>query len=174
MTAPPSEAATRREDLRSVGDYIFELPASARAGMRVPARVYADETLLAAIVEGEALTQLANVATLPGVFQCVYGMPDMHEGYGFPVGGVAATALPDGVVSPGGVGFDINCGVRLLALPVTRPELGERLESFVHELSRSIPSGTGHGGQWQLTSSELDAVLVAGSAHLVRAGHEAA
>ena len=159
----------RRDQLVAVGDLAFELPPSARAGMRVPARVYADETLLAAILEGEAMIQLANVATLPGVVDCVYGMPDMHEGYGFPVGGVAATLLPDGVVSPGGVGFDINCGVRLLALPLTRAELGGTLESFVHELSRSIPSGTGHGGPWRLNDADLDGVLGGGSDHLVRA-----
>ena len=159
----------QRDQLLAVGDLAFELPPSARPGMRVPARVYADETLLAAILEGEAMTQLANVATLPGVVECVYGMPDMHEGYGFPVGGVAATLLPDGVVSPGGVGFDINCGVRLLALPLTRADLGSKLESFVHELSRSIPSGTGHGGQWRLTDAELDGVLAGGSDHLVKA-----
>jgi tRNA-splicing ligase RtcB len=159
----------RRDELLAVGDYAFELPQAARAGMRVPARVYADETLLSAILEGEAMTQLANVATLPGLVERVYGMPDMHEGYGFPVGGVAATLLPDGVVSPGGVGFDINCGVRLLSLPLTRAELGERLESFVHELSRSIPSGTGRGGQWRLSDAELDGVLTGGSAYLVSA-----
>lgn len=160
---------TRRDEMVAVGDFAFELPQVARAGMRVPARVYADETLLSAILEGDAMLQLANVATLPGVFECVYGMPDMHEGYGFPVGGVAATLLPDGVVSPGGVGFDINCGVRLLALPLTQSQLGGRLESFVHELSRSIPSGTGHGGQWRLSDVELDAVLTGGGACLVRA-----
>ena len=159
----------RREELVTVGDYAFELPQAARPDMRVPARVYADDALLSAILEGEAMTQLANVATLPGVVERVYGMPDMHEGYGFPVGGVAATLLPDGVVSPGGVGFDINCGVRLLSLPVSRAELGARLESFVHELSRSIPSGMGHGGQWQLSDADLDDVLAGGSAHLINA-----
>jgi tRNA-splicing ligase RtcB len=158
----------RRDELLAVGDYTFELPQTARQDMRVPARVYADDTLLSTILEGEAMIQLANVATLPGVVECVYGMPDMHEGYGFPVGGVAATLLPDGVVSPGGVGFDINCGVRLLSLPLTRVELGDRLESFVHELSRSIPSGVGHGGQSQLSDRELDDVLTGGSTHLVR------
>jgi tRNA-splicing ligase RtcB len=159
----------RREDLRAVGEFGFELPATWRSDMRVPVRVYADEVLLAPMLEGEAMLQLVNVATLPGVVDHVYGMPDMHEGYGFPVGGVAATRMPDGVVSPGGVGFDINCGVRLLALPFTRTELGDRLESFVHQLSRSIPSGTGRGGEWRLTDPELDSVLTRGSAHLVSA-----
>ncbi|MGA9836046.1 MAG: RtcB family protein [Gemmatimonadaceae bacterium] len=159
----------RREDLIAIGEFGFELPASWRADMRVPARVYADADLLAPMLAGEAMTQLVNVATLPGVVDHVYGMPDMHEGYGFPVGGVAATLLPDGVVSPGGVGFDINCGVRLLTLPFSRRDVGSRLEAFVHELSRSIPSGTGRGVAWHLTDSELDGVLTGGSAHLVRA-----
>jgi tRNA-splicing ligase RtcB len=124
------KATVQRDELRAVGDFAFELPRTARPAMRVPIRVYADDALLSAILEGEAMMQLVNVATLPGVVGCAYGMPDMHEGYGFPVGGVAATLLPDGVVSPGGVGFDINCGVRLLSLPLTRAELGDRLESF--------------------------------------------
>jgi tRNA-splicing ligase RtcB len=168
MPASIVEPLDWRTAVRAVDAWTFELPALARSGMRVPARIYADEALFAGIVEGEALTQLANVATLPGVVDCVYGMPDMHEGYGFPVGGVAATLLPDGVVSPGGVGFDINCGVRLLSLPLTVAELDQRLEPFVHELSRSVPSGTGHGGQWRLTDAELDDVLALGSARLVR------
>ncbi len=163
-----SGAVDWKTAIHAIDEWTFELPSTARAGMRVPARVYADEFLLAGMLDGEALAQLANVATLPGVVECVYGMPDMHEGYGFPVGGVAATLLPDGVVSPGGVGFDINCGVRLMTLPLTRMDLGERLEPFVHELSRSIPSGTGHGGHWRLTDAEIDEVLLAGSAHLVR------
>jgi tRNA-splicing ligase RtcB len=170
MTTPAIEVTKpRREDLQPVGLYGFELPVTWRSDMRVPVRVYADEALLQPMLEGEAMLQLVNVATLPGVVDRVYGMPDMHEGYGFPVGGVAATRLPDGVVSPGGVGFDINCGVRLMALPTTRTELGARLEAFVHQLSRSIPSGMGRGGEWRLTDAELDAVLTGGSSQLVRA-----
>ncbi len=93
--------------------------------MRVPARIVADAELMSSISRDHSLEQLVNVATLPGVIGAVVGMPDMHEGYGFPVGGVAATAAPDGVISPGGIGFDINCGVRLLtsALP---PRAGRR------------------------------------------------
>jgi tRNA-splicing ligase RtcB len=168
-TVIDERATPRREDLVAVGEFGFELPAGWRADMRVPVRVYADEELLAPMLAGDAMRQLVNVATLPGVTERVYGMPDMHEGYGFPVGGVAATLMPDGAVSPGGVGFDIDCGVRLLTLPLDRDALGARLETFVHELSRSIPSGTGRGGAWRLTDDELDAVLVGGSAHLVRA-----
>src|SRR5437016_2812867 len=114
--------------------------------MRVPARVFADEEILEAIKLDHSLDQLRNVATLPGIVDAAYAMPDIHQGYGFPVGGLAATELPDGVVSPGGVGYDINCGVRLLAAPFTAEELGERREALVHELSRSIPAGTGKGG----------------------------
>jgi tRNA-splicing ligase RtcB len=94
-------------------------------------------------------------------------MPDMHVGYGFPVGGVAATRMPDGVVSPGGVGFDINCGVRLLATPLLRKELGERATALVHQISRAIPSGTGRGGSWRLSDDEVDGVLAEGTRYLV-------
>ncbi len=162
------ERSVHREDLAASGSCAFDLATAWRADMRVSARIYADEELLAGMLDGEALIQLANVATLPGVVDRVYGMPDLHEGYGFPVGGVAATLLPDGVVSPGGVGFDINCGVRLLVLPLTWQELGDRLEPFVHELSRAIPTGMGHCGTWRLTDAELHQVISEGSAYLVR------
>ena len=156
------------EELSQIGPCAYEIPVARRADMRVSAVVYADEELLAAILAGDAVGQLQNVTTLPGVTGHVFGMPDMHEGYGFPVGGVAATRMPDGVVSPGGVGFDINCGVRLLATPLTRAAVGDRLTDLVHEISRSVPAGTGRGGQWTLTDAELDGVLTEGSAFLVR------
>jgi tRNA-splicing ligase RtcB len=127
-----------------ISDVVWELPRE--GAMRVPARVFADEEILDAIRLDHSLEQLQNVATLPGIVDAAYAMPDIHQGYGFPVGGLAATELPDGVVSPGGVGYDINCGVRLLAAPFTAEELGDRREALVHELSRSIPAGTGRGG----------------------------
>src|SRR5215469_18725040 len=99
--------------------------------MRVPARVLADEPLLEQVRRDHSLQQLVNVATLPGLERFAVGMPDMHEGYGFPVGGVAATLLPDGVVSPGGIGFDINCGVRLLASPLRFPDVEPILPTLV-------------------------------------------
>jgi tRNA-splicing ligase RtcB len=155
------------EALTRSGPFTFDLPASYRPDMRVPTRVFADDTLIEAIVQGDAMTQLVNVATLPGIVGYAIGMPDMHEGYGFPVGGVAAMRERDGVVSPGGVGFDINCGVRLLTTQLLASELGARHERLVHEISRSIPSGTGRGGSWVLTDPELDHVLADGSRYLV-------
>ena len=113
-------------------------------------------------------SSLENVATLPGVVEAVFAMPDVHQGYGFPVGAVAATALPDGVVSPGGVGYDINCGVRLLATPLSAAELGPRREQLVHEISRSVPAGRGPHGGLPLEDRALDRVLVEGPAALVR------
>ncbi len=147
------------EALRRIDETLWEIPASFRPDMRVPARVFADAELLEAIRGDRSLEQLVNVATLPGIVEAALAMPDIHQGYGFPVGGLAATALPDGVVSPGGVGYDINCGVRLLALPLSEPELGPRREALVHELSRRIPAGTGRGGPLDLGPKELDAVL---------------
>src|ERR671934_507240 len=131
---------------RRIDETLYEIPADARADMRVPARVFADEEILEAILRDRSLEQLQNVATLPGICDAAMAMPDIHQGYGFPVGTVAATALPDGVVSPGGVGYDINCGVRLLVLPVTATELGGRKEALVHEISRRVPTGAGRGG----------------------------
>lgn len=157
-------------ELRRVGDVVWEIGSEARDDMRVPARVFADERLLEAIRGDDALEQLQNVATLPGIVEAAMAMPDVHQGYGFPVGTVAATELPDGVVSPGGVGYDINCGVRLLALPVTGAELGERKERLVHEISRRVPAGAGKGGALELSAGELDRVLVEGPRALVE-GH---
>src|SRR5205823_6080849 len=123
-----------------IDEVTWEIPADERAGRRVPARVFADAELLDAIRADRSLEQLANVATLPGIVDAALAMPDIHQGYGFPVGGVAATdPAADGVVSPGGVGYDINCGVRLLALPLEFDDLGECREALVHEISRQVP-----------------------------------
>src|SRR5437588_7634318 len=137
-------------ELHRVDETLWEIPASARPDMRVPARIFADAELLEAISQDGSLEQLKNVATLPGIVGAALAMPDIHQGYGFPVGGVAATELPDGVVSPGGVGYDINCGVRLLVLPLTGRELTGRTEPLVHEISRRVPVGAGHGGAVKL------------------------
>ena len=156
------------DGLVRVDEVLWEIPAAARADMRVPARVFADRALLDAIAHDDSLEQLQNVATLPGIVEAAIAMPDIHQGYGFPVGAVAATAMPDGVVSPGGVGYDINCGVRLLALPLTVAELGKRKERLVHELSRAIPTrARGEGGP---PSADLDALLRDGPRALIEHG----
>ncbi|MBD0291344.1 MAG: RtcB family protein [Thermoleophilia bacterium] len=157
-------------DLRRVDEVLWEIPPESRPGMRVPARVFADAEILEAIGSDSSLEQLANVATLPGIVGAALAMPDIHQGYGFPVGAVAATEPPDGVVSPGGVGYDINCGVRLLVLPVTAEELGGRKEALVHEIARSVPAGAGKQGGLALASGELDDVLANGPAALVARG----
>jgi tRNA-splicing ligase RtcB len=150
-------------DLRQVDETLWEIPVSTRPDMRVPARVFADRTLLDQIEQDSSLEQLVNVATLPGILDAALAMPDIHQGYGFPVGGVAAMELPDGVVSPGGVGYDINCGVRLLAAPFTAEELGGRREALVHEISRAVPAGAGKTHGCERRGADLDAVLLQGS-----------
>jgi tRNA-splicing ligase RtcB len=149
--------------LRRAGDVVYE--ASREGAMRVGLRVLSDDVLIEKIRADRSLEQLANVATLPGITGFAMGMPDMHEGYGFPVGGVAATLLPDGVVSPGGIGFDINCGVRLLASPLAARDVP--VERLLHELSRSIPTGYGRGGRIELGEADLDRVLDEGAAYLI-------
>jgi tRNA-splicing ligase RtcB (3'-phosphate/5'-hydroxy nucleic acid ligase) len=149
---------------------LVEVPASARADMRVAARVYADDALWDQIRRDRTLDQLLNVATLPGVVEPALAMPDAHEGYGFPVGGVAAFRAADGVISPGGVGYDINCGVRLLTAGLVTEDVRPRLKDLMHELSRSVPSGAGRGGRLSYTQDELDGVLADGSGALVPRG----
>jgi len=165
MTRPPGLEAIRR-----VSDTLVEIGVDARHDMRVPARVYADEALWEQISRDRTLEQLMNVATLPGVVDAVYAMPDAHEGYGFPVGGVAAFRTTDGIISPGGVGYDINCGVRLLVCNRSAAEVGDQLEPLVHQLSRSIPSGTGRGGKLEMSDAELDRVFVEGCRYLEERG----
>ena len=154
--------------LRQLDETLWEIPAEARADMRVPARVFADAELIEAIAADRSLEQLQNVATLPGVVDAVLAMPDIHQGYGFPVGGVAATEAPDGAVSPGGVGYDINCGVRLLVLPLFEEELRDRREALVHEISRAIPAGTGKRSELRFEGAALDRLLRDGPRVLVK------
>jgi tRNA-splicing ligase RtcB len=151
-----------------VGPFTYELARDDRVDMRVPARVFADPEQFARMARDRSLEQLVNVTTLPGIVDAALGMPDMHEGYGFPVGGVAATLLPDGAISPGGIGFDINCGVRLLRSELDRERVAPSLRALMHELSRSIPTGTGRGGKWSLTDAQMDRLLDEGVPYLVQ------
>ena len=168
VAGTPRQATPAGVELREVGPCQYEIERRAGTAMRVPARVFADENLLGQIRRDRSISQLVNVTTLPGIVDAALGMPDMHEGYGFPVGGVAATRLPDGVISPGGIGFDINCGVRLLVSDVRAEDVAPSLEALVHELSRSVPAGYGRHGRLALTREEMDRVLGDGCPYLVR------
>ena len=153
--------------LNRLGPVLWEIPVSTHPGMLVPGHIYCREELLEAIRNDRALEQLINVASLPGIQRAAIVMPDAHEGYGFPIGGVAATRWPDGFISPGGIGYDINCGVRLLLTPLFFKDIENRLESFSEELYSSIPSGTGIGGDLLLNLNEMNAVLKQGAAWAV-------
>lgn len=169
--AQTSTEPTMPQRLVPAGACRWEL--ARRAPMRVPGVVFASEALLPSATGDQSLVQVANVATLPGIVRASYAMPDIHWGYGFPIGGVAATDVDaGGVVSPGGVGFDISCGVRLLASRMPASRVRGRMHEVVHELSRAIPTGQGVGGIWMLRNrAELDQVLRDGARAAVRAGY---
>ena len=156
--------------LKRLDENRWEIPQDYKPGMRVPGIVYADEALMRSIREDQALEQVANVACLPGIVKASIAMPDIHWGYGFPIGGVAATRLEDGVVSPGGVGFDINCGVRLLRTDLTEREVRPRLDALVDRLFANVPSGVGSSGKIRLRGEEIDQVLRKGGRWAVEQG----
>jgi len=157
--------------IKKVSDMEFRIDPDASRGMKVPVTIYANESLLSKMVTDRTIDQASNVATLPGVKKHVVVLPDGHEGYGFPVGGVAATDVEEGVISPGGVGYDINCGVRLVRTNLTEKDLRPKLKDLVNELFRSVPSGVGSEGAIRLTKAELDELLVEGVKWAVERGY---
>jgi tRNA-splicing ligase RtcB len=163
----PSDA----KELRQRDAHRWEIPTTYKPGMRVPGLIYADESLIKQIEADQAVEQVANAATLPGVVSRAIAMPDIHWGYGFPIGGVAAMRLDDGVVSPGAVGYDINCGVRLLATHLMDDEVRPTLEALSERLFRNVPSGVGARGRLRLTTAEIPEVLREGAAWAVRRGY---
>jgi len=160
-----------RGDLRKIGEYLYEVPQTFRHDMRVPAHFYADEGFLTAALEDRSLEQLVNTATLPGVVGQAMAMPDIHQGYGFPIGGVVATKLPNGIVSPGGVGYDVNCGVRTLTTDLDAEEIRPHIDSLVDALYKQLPSGVGVKGHLHLNRSELEQILADGSKWALREGY---
>jgi tRNA-splicing ligase RtcB len=158
-------------NFKQLDTHLFEVPVSFRNDMRVPARFYADEELLKGIITDNSLQQLINTATLPGIVKYALAMPDIHQGYGFPIGGVVATELPDGIISPGGVGYDINCGVRLLATHLNQDEIRPHLENLANILYSNCPSGVGKGGNIKLKAGELDQVMTSGAKWTVKRGY---
>jgi len=160
-----------QEVVKKIDDYRWQIPPSYKTGMSVPGLIFASESMLSHIWQEQVFQQVANVAFLPGIVGYSLAMPDIHWGYGFPIGGVAATRIEDGVISPGGVGFDINCGVRLLRTNLTKEEVKPKIEQLVAELFTNIPSGLGSEGKIRVSEKELDEVLVKGSQWALERGY---
>ncbi len=157
--------------IEPIDELRFRIPRDERRGMRTDVIVYASREILDQIRKDLSLEQAINVATLPGIVGPSLAMPDIHQGYGFPIGGVAATDWEHGVVSPGGVGFDINCGVRLVRTNLTRSEVEPRLRDLVNQTFRDIPCGTGGAGHLPITEKQLDEILVKGARWMVENGY---
>jgi tRNA-splicing ligase RtcB len=159
------------QDMKKITDYEWEIPKSYREDMRVPVHVFATRRLLEDVARDRSLEQAVNSATLPGLVGKVLVMPDMHQGYGFPIGGVAATKLPHGVISPGGIGYDINCGVRLLSTRITHDEVEHQISDLATALDYHCPSGVGKKGSLRLSENELNRVLIDGSQWTQKQGY---
>jgi tRNA-splicing ligase RtcB len=156
--------------IRRISETIWEIPASHKPGMRVPARIYATRKLLETMDEG-VFEQIANVATLPGILKHAFCMPDGHWGYGFPIGGVAAMDPDHGVISPGGIGFDVNCGMRLVLTSLTYEEVQPHLRDLVDRLFARVPSGVGCAGFIKITQDEFRRMVERGSRWCVKNGY---
>ncbi len=157
--------------LEKVDDYRWRIPKSYKPGMRVDGLVFANQEMLNDILKEQSLEQVANVAFLPGIVGYSLAMPDIHWGYGFPIGGVAAMRMSDGVISPGGVGFDINCGVRVLRTNLLEAEVRPKIRELTDALYRNVPSGLGSKGKIRLRHGEIDEVLVKGSRWAIEKGY---
>jgi len=160
-----------KKDFRQINPLLWEVPITFQEGMRVPVRLFADERLLEDALEDKSLQQAVNASTLPGLVGQVIVMPDVHQGYGFPIGGVAATRLPDGVVSPGAIGYDINCGVRLLASRIPLEAVERQLPDLASALYANCPSGVGVKGSLRLTAKDLDRVCRLGAEWALERGY---
>jgi len=154
--------------VRKVNDFLWEIPREGK--MRVPGRVYASEHMMADIRNDQSLQQVVNVAHLPGILRYSLAMPDIHWGYGFPIGGVAAFDLNEGIISPGGVGYDINCGVRLMRSGLTRADVQPKIRELVAAIFSRVPSGVGSKGVLRLSEGEMKQVLRKGAAWAVQQG----
>ena len=154
-----------------IDDYTWEIPKAYSRHMKVPARIYADEVLLESMKRDDTLTQSVNVAQLPGIIKNGITLPDGHQGYGFPIGGVAAFDADDGIITPGGVGYDINCGVRLLRTDLTYKEVDARKQELIDRIFQLVPCGVGVGSKMRLSDSELDRAVSEGIQWAVDKGY---
>ena len=162
----------RQGEIERIDEYRWRIPKSYKTGMRVDGVVYADEKMMETIRSDRSLEQVANVATLPGIVKSSLAMPDIHWGYGFPIGGVAATDIDaGGVISPGGVGFDINCGVRLMKTSLCEDEVKPKIRDLVYALYNDIPAGVGSKGDIRISEKEERRLLVDGARWVVSHGY---
>lgn len=157
-------------EIKKISEYIWEIPPTEKEGMLVPARIYATGRLFSEMDEG-VFEQVTNVACLPGIQKYAYCMPDGHLGYGFPIGGVAAFSLENGVISPGGIGFDINCGMRLIRTDLTVSEVQPKIRELIELLFRTVPAGVGSKGLVKLSVEEFKDVMVEGVNWCIRKGY---
>lgn len=156
--------------LIKIDDYRWEIPQNYKPGMRVPGLIYASEAMLESIQREQTPEQVVNVAFLPGIARFSFAMPDIHWGYGFAIGGVAAMSVKDGVISPGGVGYDINCGVRLLRTNLSEAEVRPKISQLINELFSNVPSGLGSEGKIKVSRREMNGLMVEGARWAVRHG----
>ena len=156
--------------LIKIDDYRWEIPRNYKTGMRVPGLIYASKEMLESICDEQTPEQVANVAFLPGIVGYSFAMPDIHWGYGFPIGGVAAIDIKDGVISPGGVGYDINCGVRLLRTGLSEAEVRPRINELINALFLNVPSGIGSEGKIKVSQKEMNQLMVEGARWAVKRG----
>jgi len=162
---------TKQIPIQKIANYTYQIPQTYKSGMYVPGIIYADDQLLEKMKTDATLEQCANVACLPGIYKASITLPDGHEGYGFPIGGVAAFDYENGIISPGGVGYDVNCGVRLLRTNLTEKDVRPKLPQILEGLFRNIPSGLGSKGKIRLTPTELDKALANGVDWAIKNGY---
>jgi len=160
-----------RKDFKKISDWLWEIPKSFRQDMRVPARVYVSEKMLEDIFRDRSLDQLINLTCLPGIQKYGLAMPDMHEGYSSPIGGVAAIRISDGIISPGMQGYDVNCGMKLLRSDYLEKDIKPNLENLATEIQKEVPSGLGRGRQIKLSIEQINKILEGGAKRLVEQGY---
>lgn len=161
----------KKSDFQKINDYVWEVPRGFRGDMKVPARVYVTEKMLENSFRDESLEQLVNLTTLPGIQRYSIGMPDLHEGYGSPIGGVAAIDAEIGIISPGMVGYDQNCGMRLLRSDLTVEQIKPKLNVLAIEIQKEVPSGLGRGRQLKFDIPQMNRILEGGSQYLIEKGY---
>jgi tRNA-splicing ligase RtcB len=160
-----------KQNFKEISPFLWEIPKNFRADMRVPARAYVSEKMLEEAFKDRSLEQLVNITTLPGIQKYALAMPDMHEGYSSPIGGVAAIRISDGIISPGMCGYDINCGMKLLKSEYKEEEIKPYLEDLATGIQKDVPSGLGQGRQIKLSIGEIDKILEGGAKRLVEQGY---